>query len=258
VTGRALRFLSAAVLAAALACSSAPTASTHAAPTPCAGLVPPKLVAPGPVNLPPTYVSARLTADVYEEIVVGRDGEVRQKRLVASAIPPLVPFADASLDKTRFIAGAIEGNPVAVRGTIVVPIGGIRRPVKDPPDQLRVFVPGGVSREALWQLAGSVDRVTLVARLGAAIPTGAAIVAAAPSGVEKTLLAIPAAPPPIEVRETVRTARFFSDPGDYRVELRAAGKVLASTTLTIAPGFETAIVNACEPLEGPEKTGPGR
>ena len=256
MTGRALRLLRAASLAASLSCSTAPTASTAAPP--CTGLVPPKLVAAGPVNLPSSYVSARLSADVFQEIVVGRDGEVRQKRLVASAVPQLVPFADVSLDKTRFIAAAIDGNPVAVRGTIVVPIGIIRRPVKNPPDQLRVFVPGGVSREAQWQLAGSVDRVTLVAHLGADISQGAAVVAIAPSGAEKTLLTIPASPPPLDVRETVKTARFFNDAGDHRVELRASGKVLASTTLTIAAGFETAIVNACEPLEGPEKTGPGK
>ena len=55
----------------------------------------------------------------------------------------------------------------------------------------------------------------------------------------------------------MKTGSFFSAAGDYRLELRAGGKPLASTTVTIAAGFETAIVNACEPLVGPEKTGPG-
>ena len=78
-----------------------------------------------------------------------------------------------------------------------------------------------------------------------------------PGGAEKTLLAIPASAAARDVRETVKAGRFLEAAGDYRVELRAGGKVLASTTLTIASGFETAIVNACEPFAGPEKTGPG-
>jgi hypothetical protein len=146
-----------------------------------------------------------------------------------------------------------------VRGVITVPVGSARKSPKDPPyDVLRAFVPGGESREALWQLAGSVERLTLVAHVGNAIAGGAAIVAVSPTGTEKQLLAIPAAPAPLEIRETVKTGSFLSRAGDYRLELRAAGKPLASTTVTIAAGFESAIVNACEPLIGPEKTGPGR
>jgi hypothetical protein len=36
----------------------------------------------------------------------------------------------------------------------------------------------------------------------------------------------------VEIRETVKTGRFLSEAGDYRLELRAAGKPLASTTVT--------------------------
>ena len=85
----------------------------------------------------------------------------------------------------------------------------------------------------------------------------------APGGAERVLLTIPAATPPIDVRETVRTGRFFHPAGDYALRLRAGGKTLATTALTIASGFETAVVNACEPLPGPvsgagpERTGPG-
>ena len=96
------------------------------------------------------------------------------------------------------------------------------------------------------------------AHVGSAVAQGAAIVAIAPGGAEKTLLAIPAAPSPFDIHETVKTGRFFAAAGDYRIELRADGKPLASSTVTIAAGFETAIVNACEPLVGPEKTGPGK
>ncbi len=244
-------------LAAALGCatSSAPVAAVPA----CAGLAPPALIAAGPVVLPQTYAAARLAADVVEEVVVGRDGSVASIRLVATSVPPLAPFAESSLQHATFSPGRIEGNPVAVRGWIRMPIGGTRPDRPEPPyDTLRAFVPGGGSKEALWQLAGSVDRLTLAAHLGTAVPQGAAIVATAPGGAEQKLLAIPAAPAPLEIRETVKTGRFFTTAGDYRLELRADGKILASAAVTIASGFETAIVNACEPLVGPEKTGPGK
>ena len=247
----------AAALETALACASAPSVSSTVPP--CAGLTPPKLIAAGPVSLPPTYIYARIASDVLEEIVVERDGAVRQTRLVAAAITILAPFAQVSLEHARFIPAAIEGNPVAVRGFITIPVGAVRKLPKEPPyDTLRAFVPGGESREARWQLAGSVERLTLVSHFGnEAAARGGSIVAVAPGGAEKVLLSMPAAPPPLEIRETVKAGRFFHPAGDYRLELRAGGKTLTSTTVTIAAGFETAIVNACEVLAGPEKTGPG-
>jgi len=246
--------LAAAVLA-GIGCAGAP-AATPAAPA-CAGLVAPKLVAAGPVNLPPMYTAARVASDVLEEIVVERDGKVRQTKLVAAFAAPLVPFAQVSLEKATFAPASIDGHPVAVRGQITVPIGVGRAKPKDwRYDTLRAFVPAG-SREALWQLAGSVDRLTLVAHVGTDVASGASIVAIAPGGAEKTLLAIPGSAGPLEILQTVRTGRFLSDAGDYRLELRTVSGTLAATTVTIAAGFETAIVNACEPLPGPEKTGPG-
>ncbi len=244
-------------LAAALGCASAGPA---AAAPPCAGLSPPALLVAGPVNLPQTYVSARLAADVIEEIVVGRDGAVLGVQLVAASISPLAPFAEASLHHAEFAPGRIEGNPVAVRGWIRMPIGGIVKSRRRDPayDSLRAFVPGGASREARWQLAGSLERLEIVAHIGSDVPQGAVVVAVAPGGGEQTLLTIPASAPPLEIRETVKTGRFLWAAGDYRLELRAAGKPLAATTVTVAAGFETAIVNACEPLVGPEKTGPGK
>lgn len=246
----------AAALAATLACASAPTANPS---TPaCAGLTPPRLVSVGPVNLPATYVAARLASDILEEIVVDRDGAAGKPVLVSAAVPNLAPFAEAALQRARFIPAAIQGNAVAVRGMITVPIGNVRKTGREVPyDTLRAFVPGGESREALWQLAGSVEKLTLVAHVGNAVAQGAAVVAIAPGGAEKTLLAIPAAPPPLEIRETVKTGGFLSGAGDYRLELRASGKPLAATTVTIASGFQTSIVNACELIVGPEKTGPG-
>jgi len=252
-----LRAAAAGALAGLLGCASSGAAVVAPA---CAGLTPPALVVIGGVALPESYVAAHLAADVLEEVVVGRDGAVTGIRLVATSIPTLAPFAEAALQHSTFTPATIEGNPVAVRGWIKVPIGGILKTNRrDPPfDDVRAFVPGGGSREATWQLAGSVDRLTLVAHVGSAVPQGAAIVAVAPGGAEQTLLSIPAAPAPLEIRETVKTGRFFATAGDYRLELRAGGKPLAAATVTIAAGFESAIINACEPLVGPEKTGPGK
>lgn len=246
--GFALLGAAAAVLGAGLACSSAPTATVSGPP--CPGFVPPRIVAAGPVPLPPAWTAARIGADVIEEVVVDKDGAVKETRLVATAVGPLAPFAQSSLEKSRFSAGSIEGNPVAVRGVVTVPIGMVRKAPNEPPyDALRAFVAAAGSREARWQLAGSVDRLTLVAHAGSAAASGGAtIVAVAPGGAEKVLLSIPAATPPIEVRETVGTGRFLLGAGDYALELRAGGRRLAATTVTVAAGFETAVVNACEPI----------
>ena len=198
-------------------------------------------------------MSARLSGDVLEEIVVERDGTVKQTRLVAAVVPLLAPFAQVCLEKTRYTPAAIDGHAVAVRGPVTVSVG--IRPVA--PEGTRLRHPAGVRlRRArgrrCWQLAGSVDRLTLAAHVGSDLASGAAIVAVAPGGAEKTLLTIPASTTrPLEVRETVKTGRFLEGAGDYRLELRAGGKTLASTTVTIAAGYETAIVNACEPLPGP-------
>lgn len=246
-----------AALVAALGCATAPSA-TVAGPA-CPGLAPPQIVTVGPTSLPPAWTAARLGGEVTEEIVVDRTGALKDTRLVAAAIGPLAPFAQSALERSRFSPGSIEGNPVAVRGVIAVPIGAVRKLKNEPPfDAVRVFVAGGEPREARWQLAGSVGRVTLVAHAGSpAAQGGASIVAVAPGGAEKVLLTIPAAAPPVEVRETVRTGRFFHAAGDYALQLRAGGKALAATTFTVATGFETAVVNACEPLPWPERTGPG-
>jgi hypothetical protein len=249
-------FAALAALAAALGCAAAPSASV-AGPA-CPGFAPPRIITAGPAALPPTWTAARLGCEVTEEIVVDKTGAVKETRLVASAVAPLAPFAQSSLERSRFSPGSIEGNPVAVRGVIALPIGLVRKLPNEPPfDALRVFVAGEEAREARWQLAGSVDRVTLVAHVGSTAEGGASIVAIAPDGAEKVLLTIPAAGPPVEVRETVRAGRFFHEAGDYALQLRAGGKTLAKTTLTIATGFETAVVNACEPLAAPERTGPG-
>jgi len=257
VTRLAVPVAAAAALTLALACSTAPTASVSGPA--CPGFTPPRLLVPGSVALPAVYTEARVGAEVTEEVVLDKTGAVKQTRLVASPLALLAPFAQYALEKGRFSGGTIEGNPVAVRGVITIPIGAVRKLPSEPPfDAVRVFVAGGESREARWQLAGSVERVTVVAHVGSAAGAGgASIVAVSPRGTEKVLITIPASAPPVDVRETIRTGGFFHAAGDYALQLRGGGKTLAETTLTIAAGFETAVVNACEPLRAPERTGPG-
>ena len=51
-----------------------------------------------------------------------------------------------------------------------------------------------------------------------------------------------------ELLRTVSTGRFLARTGDYRIELREAGRVSAAVTLTVAADADHAVINACEPL----------
>jgi len=121
VTRLAVPVAAAAALTLALACSTAPTA-TVSGPA-CPGFTPPRLLVPGSVALPAVYTEARVGAEVTEEVVLDKTGAVKQTRLVASPLALLAPFAQYALEKGRFSGGTIEGNPVAVRGVITIPIG---------------------------------------------------------------------------------------------------------------------------------------
>jgi hypothetical protein len=119
-----------------------------------------------------------------------------------------------------------------------------------------MHVAPGQSREARWQLRDSVAWVTVLAHAPKLPAPGAEVVAVAPGGRTKTLVKIPASSSPQEIRQTVATEKFFDAAGAYRVELRAS-KVLASADFTIADDYRGAVINACEPLTLPRKTGPG-
>lgn len=237
-----------AVLAAAaqLSCASAPAASSVPA---CSGFTPPLRISTGPSSLPDSFLTARVGGEVVDEVVIGKDGAIGTIRAARSRIPELAPYAEASLRRSRFSPASIEGNPVAARILVSTPVGIVRTDRPEPAhDSLWAHVPGGESREARWQLAGSVEKLAVEA-LAATVPREELRIAAvAPDGAERILWKGTPAGPSQEVREIVKTGGFFARPGDYRLELRAGGRVLAATTLTIAPDFQTAIVNACEPL----------
>jgi hypothetical protein len=233
-------------VASPLACTSAPAASTVPA---CSGFTPPLRISIGPSTLPDSFLAARVGGEVVDEVVIRKDGSVGTIRPAHSRIAQLAPYAEASVRHSRFSPASIEGNPVAARILVSTPVGLVRQNRSEPAlDSLWAYIPGGESREARWQLAGSVGKLAIEARAAAAPREGIRIAAVAPDGAERILWKGSPSGSPVEVRETVKTGGFFARPGDYRLELRAGDRVLATTTLTIAPDFEAAIVNACEPL----------
>lgn len=228
-------------------CASAPTGSQDSPG--CEGLTPPKRLTNAPVALPASFTATRIGGEVYDEVVIGPDGSVKSVRLVYTHYDGLAPFGEKSLRDSLFDPGRIEGNPVSVRVLVSTLVGMKAKARKETPYfSVWAYVPGGESREAQWQLRDSVERIALSAHLGAALPAGGEIVALAGDGSEKVLLKLPVSAAAEDLRRTVSTAKFFARAGDYRIEVRSAGKALAFTNLTVAEDFKVAIVNACAPL----------
>ncbi len=243
-----LRPRSAAAVAALLLCAGHARAA-EPAPTACEGMTPPRRLTTAPVQLPPSYTAARIGGIVVDEAVIGIDGKISAIRVVRTRWEGLGPFAQKSVEDSRFDAALIEGNPVATRVQIATPLGNIQTLRGEPEfDMVWAQVPGGQSREARWQLAQSVESLTVTAHLGNTPGEGGEVVAMAPDGKERILLRIPASDRPVDASETVSTGDFLSAAGDYRLELRSGGKKVAWTTLTIADDYTRAIVNACRPI----------
>lgn len=238
----------AAALAALLLCAANARAAGPP-PTVCEGMTPPRRLTTMPVELPPSYTATRLGGIVVDEAVISVDGRVSGIRAVRARIEGLAPFAQKSVELSRFDPALIEGNPVATRAQIATTLGTIAKAVIEPEyDMVWAHVSSGQSREARWQLAQSVESLTVTAHLGNGPAAGGEVVAVAPSGKERILLRIPSSERPIDARETVSTGDFFSPAGDYRLELRSGGKAIAWSTLTIADDYTRAIVNACQPI----------
>ena len=241
--------LAAALVATVVGASAAMSAAGAAGTAPCAGLRPPRRLTTPPVELPPTFMAARAGGIVVDEVIVGVDGKISDLRVVRARIEFLAPFAQKSVQLSRFDAASIEGNPVASRVRVATTLGTVSKARVEPEyDLVWAHVAAGQSREAQWQLAKSVERLTVTGHLGTVTGQSGEIVAVAPDKKERVLVRVAASDKPIDVEETVGTGKFFSEPGDYRLELRAGGKTLAWTTLTIADDFTRAIVNACQPI----------
>ncbi len=236
---------------------SAPTVLSEGRP--CVGLHPPAPQRVVPVDLPPTFAAARLSAEIPAEVVVRPDGTVGEAAMRTAEYGMLAPFAEETLKRGRFSPGTFENNPAAVRLAVRVPIGTPRH-LDDAraPAEIWLYVAPGQSREAHWQLRDSVRSVTLIGHVPRLPAPGGAVVVVAPDGQVHTLLTIPPAEAPQEMRQTVPSARVFSAAGQYRVELRGAGtSALASARFTVADDFRGAVINACDPIVLSRKTGPG-
>ena len=142
--------LGAPVLASLFACAtSAPAAVSHQPD--CAGFVAPKVISAPAVSLPPTLTSAQVGMDMPGEVVVARDGALGESHVAGADYAFVAPFADQALQRTRFSPASIDGNAVAARVPVIVPIGQPRkdRPEAVPPS-IRAYVPGTESPEARW------------------------------------------------------------------------------------------------------------
>jgi hypothetical protein len=256
------RLLIVAALAAAsvlgLACATSPP-SAVAEGRPCVGLHPPAPVKVVPLDVPPTYAAARLSAELPAEIVVNADGTVGDASMRTADYGMLAPFAEETLKRGRFSPGNFENNPAAIRLPVRVPIGTPRRPDDAHAiPEIWLYVAAGQSREARWQLRDSVSSVTLIGRVPRVAAGGASVVAIAPDGQARPLLTIPASDAPQEIRQTVPAGKVFAGAGLYRVELRGpSGQALASARFTVSDDYRGAVINACEPVVLSRKTGPG-
>jgi hypothetical protein len=230
-------------------CASSPTTAAAPAGPACPDFTPPQRLGTANPPVPDSFLAARIGGEVVDEVVVEADGAVRSVRSVRARFAELAPYAQASIQKTRFTPGSIQGNKVASRVLVSTNVGVVRPARKEPTfDTVWAFVPGGQSREAQWQLRDAVSSLSLAVRVENPMPGGGEVVAKAPGGTERSLWKLAVSTPPADVRETVSTGSFFHATGDYRIELRSDGKTIAFTTLTIADSYETAIVNACQPL----------
>lgn len=254
-----LRLGAAAILGAgalaAGACGSA--APSRVEGRPCEGLTPPRILMANPLDLPTTFTSAHLSAELPAEVTVGPDGAAREPAVRTTDFSVLAPFAEETLKRARFSGGALEGNPAAVRLPVRVAVGNPRPrdPARAPAD-VWAFVAAGQSREARWQLRDSVSRITVVAHVPALAQPGA-IVAVAPGGQTRTLIALPVSDAPAELRRTVEAGKAFAGTGVYTVELRRGETALASSRFTVADEYRAAVINACDTVLVTKKTGPG-
>jgi len=196
-----------------------------------------------------SLTAADVRGTVVVEAVIGADGAVSDVRPSRTGLDLLAPFGEKSVHDSRFAAGSVDGHPAALRVRVATTLGTVGKARTEPEwDGVWAYVPGGQSREAVWQLAGSVAKLTLEIHLGTSPTAGAEVVARAPDGQERVLRRLSGSPQAIDLAETISTGKFLERAGDYSIELRVSGRTLVSTTVTIAGDYTRAIVNTCAPL----------
>lgn len=186
-----------------------------------------------------------MSGESTHELVVDRDGKVRDAQILGTTFMVFALAADDALRKSVYFPATLEGRPVASRFWVRIPFGAPQG-IESSPARNRVtaFVPGQEAPGARWQLAGNVRRVTVVAEVASVPPSEASIVATAPGGEERVLVPSGAATSR-EIRTSVRTGNFFSRAGDYRISLRQGERTIGMGRFTVAPDEGSAVINTC-------------
>ena len=127
----------------ALACASATSPSPSGAPETCPGFVAARPEFPRIPEYPPTARRARMTGESTHEIIVGRDGKVRDAHVVGTTFMVFALAADDAIRRSTYFPATLDGKPVASRFWVRVPFG-IPKAVDASPARNRVtaFVPG--------------------------------------------------------------------------------------------------------------------
>jgi len=232
------------LLLAAMRCATAKVEPLEQ-PDPC-----PRFVAARPKfarapEYPPPLLKARMSGESTHEITVDRSGNVRDARIVGTTFMVFALSADAAIRKSTYFPATLDGRPVASRFWVRVPFG-VPKNIESSAARNRVtaFVPGDQPARARWQLSGSVRRVTLAVDVASVPPGEASVVAIAPDSAERVLL--PAGSLKTRrARVRVRTADFFSKPGEYRVSLRHGDETIGEGGFTVAEDERSVVVNAC-------------
>jgi hypothetical protein len=186
-----------------------------------------------------------MAGESTHEVLVDRSGKVRDVQIVGTTFMVFALSTDAALRAATYFPATINGKPVATRFWVRVPFG-VTRDIESSPARNRVtaFVPGDEPAPARWQLAGGIQRVTVVADAASAPAAEVSVVAVAPGGAERVL--VPAGRTGSRrIRETVKTAKFFARAGDYQIRLRHGDRTIGQGLFTVAEEERAAVVNAC-------------
>jgi Gram-negative bacterial TonB protein C-terminal len=179
------------------------------------------------------------------ELVVDRDGKVRETHIVGATFMIFALAADDALRKSTYFPAELESRPVASRFSVRVPFG-VPPGVESSPARNRVtaFVPGDEPVRARWQLSGAIRRLTVAADVASVPPAEVSVVAVAPGGAERVLIPRGSATSR-QLRASVRTGNFFSKAGEYRITLRQGDRTVGEGGFTVAADEASAVVNAC-------------
>ncbi|HEY6065661.1 MAG TPA: energy transducer TonB [Thermoanaerobaculia bacterium] len=239
--------VAAAALAAASGCASGPARGSDR-PETCPNFVAARPQFPRLPEYPPTARKARMTGESTHELVVDRDGKVRDAHILGTSFMVFAMAADEALRKSLYFPATLDGRPVGSRLWVRVPFGAPPPPgIESSAARNRVtaFVPGDESARARRQLSGSIRRVTVAGEIASSPPEEVSVVAIAPGGAERVLLPKGGAAARM-FRASVRTGDFFSKPGEYRIRLAQGDRVIGEGGFTVAQDEGSAVVNACE------------